>query len=412
MNPYEVMLACRESKKSTDKKEIIKDNESPLLKKVLKHALDPFITYGVKKFELAEPMEHSEGFEYNLNKLWALLNALSSRACTGNSAQEEIVKVSGNFNIAQQEVMRCILKKDLKCGLGIKTINAVFPNLINTFDVQLAQKVDYSKLEFPVLAEPKLDGVRCLSFFVNGTVTYYSRNGKEFNNFSIFDNELKTMITSKNWVIDGEVTGASNAEAFKGVTTQVRRKENVDNTKLRYHIFDLIPLGEFLKQECTATQIDRTALLQVFYFGADRETNNVRIVKGKVCNDFESVEKYYKKCLKKGYEGIILKAVNAKYRYKRSRCWSKIKPTDTIDVPIIALEEGEGKYEDMLGAMVVDVNGVNVNVGGGFTDKQRKEFWEQGAKLLDKIIEVKYDIKTEDGSLRFPRFVKLRPDKD
>ena len=53
------------------------------------------------------------------------------------------------------------------------------------------------------------------------------------------------------------------------------------------------------------------------------------------------------------------------------------------------------------------------NVGSGFTDLQRKEFWEDKDKLIGQIIEIRADSisKSQDGenwSLRFPRFKSFR----
>jgi ATP-dependent DNA ligase len=76
------------------------------------------------------------------------------------------------------------------------------------------------------------------------------------------------------------------------------------------------------------------------------------------------------------------------------------------------MELGTGKNANRLGNFIVDVDGVKVNVGEGITDKQRDEFWQNKNKLIGKIIEVKFQEKTPDGSLRFPRFVRHRMDKE
>lgn len=412
MNPYEVILACQKTQGTKAKKQILADNKSDILKKVLSYALDPYVTYGVKKYDFSEPIGHEEGFEYNINHMYALLLALQARRLTGNAAHNEILNVSAHLNEQQQYVLTRILEKDLRCGLAVKSVNAVFPGLIPMFEVQLAHPINWDKVEYPCLVEKKLDGLRCFAFVVNREVSYYSRNGKVFENFGCFDKELVVISGGKNMVFDGEVIGDSG-NSFKGVTTKVRKKGGVDSSELRYHVFDVLSLVDFRKQKCTVTQIDRTnELKEMFSVAEDRETANVKLVMGKVCSDEKGIQAYYEACVAKGLEGVIVKNLKAPYQYKRTYDWGKIKPTDTLDLVIKKCVEGKGKYEGMLGALVVDNDGTEVNVGGGFSDEQRAVFWKNRKKMAGKIIEVKYDSVTEGGSLRFPRFVRERTDKE
>lgn len=69
--------------------------------------------------------------------------------------------------------------------------------------------------------------------------------------------------------------------------------------------------------------------------------------------------------------------------------------------------EGTGKYAGMLGALIVDNGKAEVEVGSGFTDAERREFWENPPEC----IEIKYQEELPSGSLRFPVFVRARDDK-
>ena len=64
-----------------------------------------------------------------------------------------------------------------------------------------------------------------------------------------------------------------------------------------------------------------------------------------------------------------------------------------------------------LGSILVDCNGVEVNVGSGFKDDQRTEIWANRDSYLGMTAECRYQEMTEDGSLRFPTFVYWRLDK-
>ena len=70
----------------------------------------------------------------------------------------------------------------------------------------------------------------------------------------------------------------------------------------------------------------------------------------------------------------------------------------------------------MLGAIVCEsADGiVKVNVGSGFTDAHRKQYWKEN--IVDKIVAVKYNMriknKAGEESLFLPVFVEIRDDKD
>lgn len=357
--------------------------------------------------------------------MFDLLDKLRLRKLTGGDAQYEIEMHTSTCTKEQQKILRMILDKDLKCGLGVSSVNEVFENLIFTFEVQLADKLngEYDKIHFPVLADPKLDGMRNISmikskdepfdgFSHNYDVNYISRNGKPFLNFGMFSDELKVLANGQNIVFDGEATGLSNEAAFKSITQQARRKSNVDAAnQLVYHIFDWVSYSDFMSQSCALVQKERSDRLVKMF--EEHDFKYLKLVRGKICNNIQEVEDYYKECLELGYEGIILKDLTGLYEFKRTRSWLKVKPTDTADLPIVAVNEGapRTKYEGMLGSITVEREGVQINVGGGFKDRQRKEFWAIKEDLIGKIAEVKYDIVTEDGSFRFPRFVQIRYDK-
>ena len=90
----------------------------------------------------------------------------------------------------------------------------------------------------------------------------------------------------------------------------------------------------------------------------------------------------------------------------------KLKAFHDVDLKIDNLLEGTGKHEGKLGSVVVRFNGVNVQVGSGFSDDLREKIWNDPEEFLERTIEVRYQEETPDGSLRFPTFVCFRNDRD
>lgn len=109
----------------------------------------------------------------------------------------------------------------------------------------------------------------------------------------------------------------------------------------------------------------------------------------------DNVRSLLQGALDRGDEGLVLRQGNK---------WLKIKKFETHDVRVISKIEGVGKYTGKLGALLTDRG----KVGTGFTDTQRREFWE--GEVSD-IIEVSCMELTAKGMFRHPRFKRERIDK-
>jgi DNA ligase-1 len=136
-------------------------------------------------------------------------------------------------------------------------------------------------------------------------------------------------------------------------------------------------------------------------------------------NDPEDYKKYLqfnKDAIVNGFEGVMIKDPDAFYECKRSHHMLKAKPFIEVTLSITDIEEGTGRNQGRLGAFVCngtdDGKDIRVNVGSGFSDAQRDEFWADRDKLLHQLVEVRGDAVTQnqDGSysIRFPRFKTFR----
>jgi DNA ligase-1 len=133
----------------------------------------------------------------------------------------------------------------------------------------------------------------------------------------------------------------------------------------------------------------------------------------------DQFQRYCNDKVNEGFEGVMVKEMKAPYVCKRSTDWMKYKPVHDYDLVVVALEEGTGKNEGRLGALVCegtdDGKFIHVNVGSGFTDSQRDEFWANQSLVIGQTAVVMADAicKNQDGShsLRFPRFKTWRDDK-
>jgi DNA ligase-1 len=383
-------------------------------------ALSPYITFGVKKVP-----KHSgpdgQGLPWDAFK--ELCHLLQTRQLTGDDAKSAIeLALSASTGAQWNDWYRRILIKDLRCGVSEKTVNKIVKGAIPVFECMLAHDGanHEKKIKGVKLLEPKLDGVRCITIvnYEARTVVQYTRNGKVLENFSHISDSLLANIDDlgRSYVLDGEVVSNS----FQALMKQVHRKDDVQAGDARLMLFDIIPLSEFQKGKSVMGQRRRTALLKTLKPIFDK-CGSVDVIEQTEV-DLDSLvgeiqfKDFNKRAIDEGFEGIMIKDPNAVYECKRSTSWLKQKPFIEVSLEVKDVEEGTGKNEGRLGALVLegidDGKTIGVNCGSGFSDDDRIEFWNDRDSLPGQIVEVRADAVTQnqDGtySLRFPRFLRFR----
>ncbi len=110
-----------------------------------------------------------------------------------------------------------------------------------------------------------------------------------------------------------------------------------------------------------------------------------------------------------GYEGIVFRKTSSPL----TDAIMRQKREYTCDGYAIGFEEGLGKHEGRLGAVVVasGENGKEGRVGTGFSDAEREEIWNNQTKFLGKPMEYTANALFESGNVRHARFVRWREDK-
>jgi len=287
----------------------------------------------------------------------------------------------------------------------------------------LAVQADIDKIKYPVLATPKLDGIRCL--IVNGVAV--SRNFKPIPN-----NYIRERLLDLPDGLDGEIMLADHRASFQSITSAVM--SFTGEPHFRYCIFD------YVKEALDKPYFLRIEDLEDFYHPGFRQDGHLkRILPLDLANNDE-VAAYESECLEEGYEGIMLRHPEGYYKCGRSTVKEgillKVKRFEDSEAEIIDLFEKETNTNEQtrdelgrakrstakagkvkagtLGALLVNdiKTGIQFQIGSGFDDAIRAEIWADQSKYYGKIIKYKFQAIGVKEAPRFPVFLGFRSQRD
>lgn len=404
MNAHELTLlfsAIESSPAKTDKLHLLTARKyDPFLRQVIYYAYEPTLNYFIKKVPPKRLPGHGN---FSDAHVFLVLDELNARVVTGDAAKTLVQSTLDRLDPECADLFTRILKRDLRIGVASKGFHQVFPDLLTRFDVMLASP--YTFAEGPMLVSPKIDGMRILARVDrrNTKVDFFTRNGKIVDTLNhVSDTLLRFEYPEDLFWVDGEGTAPGG---FAESISALRKKDS--EAKGIFNVFDILP--STIETTRSAHERYDDLLKSVI------QTEHVSCVPSILSTSHAQTMDLYAQFRDQGFEGAIVKDPAAGYQLKRSKAWLKIKPTETLDLPVVSAFEGEGKYVGMLGGLTVDYNGVPVRVGSGFSDQDRQVLWAiwmtDPEQLKRKMLEVSFHEVTPDGSLRHPRAKRFRPDK-
>lgn len=395
MSVLYTVMALRNTNSLNKKKEILE--HAPLLfQELLQYTYDPF-----KRFHIQKLPWTGKGSE-TIDGSWPVIHSILDELVEGFGGQREKDLVRATItamNPSDAELFKCIIKKDLRAGISATTINSVFPDLIPVFGAMKAKKLEKHRWSPRHYISVKLEGLRGQS--INGKL--YSMNGQRFKGLEHIEENLPADMD-----LDGEllIPGLH----FQVASGKIRSYNPTPDTC--FFIYDVPSLSD------EPFNIRYQALENLAEdFSLSRSILNptwITLVKHTHVPSFEALEQQFSKVLAAGFEGLVVKHPEHTYKSgKRTYDWMKMKNTLDEDAPITGFYEGQGKYEGQLGGVYVKrKNGKTCKVGGGFSDQERTDIWNDQDKYIGRVIEVHYHEDTPDGDFRHARKKYWRPDKE
>jgi len=150
------------------------------------------------------------------------------------------------------------------------------------------------------------------------------------------------------------------------------------------------------------------------------ENGNVRIIPTTVVKDLQEALKITSDYMTNGYEGAILKDMQAVFKDGTSKHQLKLKLQIDCEMRITGFTEGSGKNLEYFGAITFenDEGTIKGKVGvSSMTEELRDWFHARRDEVIGHIMSVQFnDLSKAEGNdhhaLSHPRFIELREDKD
>lgn len=419
----EMVERLKETNSTKDKELILSKYKGfKEIEKFLYYLYNPHLKYGISESKLDEiegSMKNAKE-EFVFPDLYSFLVHLSISNINDSLRDQIGILLNLIEDKKIKELIKCLLIKDLKVGLGIKTVNKVFKDLIPTHEVQLAKKYEpgKTKLKDKFFVTEKLDGIRCTAYFEGNELKIKTRQGKNITGLVEIEKVLMdNKDIWKEYILDGELLSIDSTpeDVYKHTMEKVQNK-NERKTGIEFRVFDIVPLADFLDKKSEVPYSFRRKVLSYLkenftIFDSEFLTMVPLLYSGQ---DENVILPILDKVVAEGKEGLMIN-LDKPYEFKRTSNLLKVKKMHSMDLEIVGFEEGTGKNKNNLGALLVDFKGNKVGVGSGLTDWLREDMWNNKSKYLNRIAEIQYFEVSKDKngieSLRFPVFKCIREEE-
>lgn len=447
MTPYDIITQLKSTSGLNDKRAILrlhKDDE--LFKRVLTYALDPRITFGIKKI----PEYDYIAWDLSYDIMFFELDKLVNREVTGNDAIELVRGMLETASEEDAQVLKWIIAKDFKAGFGESLINAEMGDF-KIYEVPYMGATSYSPKRVkdiikkgPAFSDVKMDGRYLNIIYNNGDVKMESRGGRPNPLMGCLESEaaeLAFAIGHSQVVFNGELMLRGEKDRYKanGIiasfisiaqkhfdgediskeTIKFEKTQGISldeaRERIQFVVWDFLPYEHYLAKKWNMPRLNRFTMLKE----AVEKSNSFQLVEYRVVHTEAEAVAHFQEMLLRGEEGTILKASNGIWEDKKPTYQCKMKLEITSDLRITGFNYGTPgtKNENVISSINVEsMCSVLTTSPGGINEADMKFITENMDSLLGSIVEIKSCGISQDSegnySLLHPVFIRLRDDKN
>lgn len=318
----------------------------------------------------------------------------------------------GKANATTAEQQASIM---LENEIGIKLRNNYFKTVEDArnnkqFKPMLAHKYEdkFSKMTFPVVAQPKLDGARCNAMWKDGEVKLYSRTCKEYVSCPHISEYLTPFLSEHtDLILDGELYNHDLKDDFEQIMSLIRQtkpqERDFERSRelVQFHIYDI-----YDKKSPNLTFEERFYILEAI---PQPVKTPIRFVETLFADNQYQLDSFYYEWVEEGYEGQMVRNKDSVYKVDgRSSDLLKRKEFHDAEFEIVRFEEGEANWVGRVKKIHIKLPNGNI-CGCGIRGSYNycAQLFKDREQYIGKMATVRYFEFTAEGMLRFPVVVDL-----
>lgn len=293
-------------------------------------------------------------------------------------------------------------KVDLITGLEIK-----LPKFNNTQSgvplPMLAKKVQWNKVTYPCIVQPKLDGLRALLIVSpnesNFTVNMYTRKGKEITTLYHIIDDVQEFLSKQDkvepFILDGEIF--TEDLTFQEIVAATK-KNNSNSPLLKMRVYDIIN-----DDVQTDRNVELNKIVELI------NSPNIVKVESYSANSKSEIQEFHNKFVSQGYEGAMIRTHDGKYAQgQRSSDLMKVKEFDDDEFEFVGFLLGQRGVEDIIAVCKSNKSGLDIKAKMKGSRAEKELLYTKEEELRGKLLTVRYFGFTDDGNLRFPIGIAFR----
>jgi DNA ligase-1 len=278
--------------------------------------------------------------------------------------------------------------------------NKIFPMLAHKYE-PTSDKKKKNDIVYPCYVQPKLDGLRCITYMVDGVIKNQSRTGAFFDFLGHINVQLAQLFQRfPSVALDGELY--TNEMPFESLVGIIKKKKLAVGdqerlSKVKFHIYDVID-----KANPNNTYAQRYGFIMKEVSRLNPR-NNLEVVRTELVSEPSEFKQLFSEFVEEGYEGIMLRNVGGVYRQNyRSHDLQKYKEFLEDEYPIVGFKEGDGRDKGTVIWMCKTKDERVFSVRPKGTMELRRELFANGEKYIGKQLTVIYQELSELNVPRFP----------
>lgn len=433
---YEILIELRETSGRNDKATILKENASnPQFIQFIQQTLDRrkcnYFQAEIDASMVAPWLVQGESI--TLDEAIRLINLnICTRSISGNEAKGYLADIYAKLPTDEdRELLELMIKRDLRCGVGIKSVNKAFGADTVTytgymrcsgFNKKTAKNINFKVGAFSQL---KSDGKFANSYALKSGPEFSSRNSTNMNDLQRYIGDEIALLGSEyptEMVFHGELLAERDGKILprgegNGLFNSLEQTGEPlpSDVTVRLNVWDAIPLSEFKKGVYKIEYNTRFATLENAINACNLDS--VRLTPYRMVYSFGEAVDHFRGMVSAGLEGTVLKDRGNIWKDHTSTTQLKLKVEFECELRVVEFKEGKGKNASTFGSLICESADGRLRVAvGGFTDAMRKKIYKHRTEWISKIITTRANSTIKDKrsdlwSLSHPRFIEERTDK-